>query len=418
VASVAAGVLSFGTATAAMMGAKAGVRTALKAGTKVAAGMAKKQMAELAAKAVALKSGLKALKPFGKKAVKECVTACFAAGTPVAVADDYCNIEDIRVGDFVWAWEPEQQNLALKPVISISQHEAHALVEVHVGDEVIHTTPEHPFLLSTHEWKLAGQLEVGDELLRSDQVSMPVRAVVHQTEQTTTVYNFEVADWHTYLVSFWMLIVHNGPCEDALRWTVGPYNDLFKKAANIALGSHHLVQAEKMTALLKKLGQTFDHSKGISILVPVVGHRARNELQPAVKCLSRWNGKKIDLYIENAAKAGKSVKQIGRDLLAKDIKEMRRVYNGTPGYPKVPNAALQDLIKQSCFSTTFLMIIPWTNTNLLNESKHPVSTRICSVIGRSFLVQLMSVRENQFQHALKSLFNPWTKNSRSSLCLT
>ncbi|WP_460511521.1 PAAR-like protein, partial [Hymenobacter latericoloratus] len=37
VASVAAGVLTFGTATAAMMGAKAGVRTALKAGAKVAA---------------------------------------------------------------------------------------------------------------------------------------------------------------------------------------------------------------------------------------------------------------------------------------------------------------------------------------------------------------------------------------------
>ncbi|TGE07771.1 polymorphic toxin-type HINT domain-containing protein [Hymenobacter fodinae] len=229
VASVAAGVLSFGTATAAMMGAKAGVRTALKAGTKVAAGMAKKQMAELAAKAVALKGGLKALKPFGKKVAKECVTACFPAGTLVAIEGDYCNIEDIRVGDMVWAWEQDQQNLALKPVISVSQHEAHALVEVHVGDEVIRATPEHPFLLSTREWKLAGQLEVGDELLRSDQVSMPVREVVHQTEQTTPVYNFEVADWHTYLVSFWMLIVHNGPCDDIAKLVVGKATTVVRK---------------------------------------------------------------------------------------------------------------------------------------------------------------------------------------------
>ena len=102
-----------------------------------------------------------------------------------------------------------------------------------------------------------------------------------------------------------------------------------------------------MTALLKKLGLKFSHAEGIGILVPVVGHRARNELQPAVKCLSRWNGKKIDRYIEAASKAGKSMKQIGRDLLAKDIKEMRRVYNGTPGFPKVPNEALQELIKRS-----------------------------------------------------------------------
>lgn len=175
---------------------------------------------------------------------------------------------------------------------------------------------------------------------------MPVREVVHQTEQPTTVYNFEVADWHTYLVGHWMLIVHNGPCEDALRWTVGAYDDLLKMAAGLPLDAHHLVQAEKMSALLKKFNLPFDHAKGLSILVPTTGHRVR-DLSKKVKCISRWNGKKIDAYITEAQKAGKSMKQIGRDLLAKDIKEMRRVYNGTPEFPKVPNHALQDLIKKS-----------------------------------------------------------------------
>ena len=349
VVSVAAGVLSFGTATAAMMAGKAGLRTALKAGSKVALSLAKKKMASVAAKSLALKKGLpaalKALKGLGKGAVKECVTACFPAGTPVAVADGYRNIEDIRVGDLVWAWEQEHQNLALKAVVSTSQREAHALVEVHVGSEVLQATPEHPFLLATHEWQLAGQLAVGDELLRSDRVSMPVRQLVHQTEQPATVYNFEVADWHTYLVGRWMLVVHNGPCEDALRWTIGTYEALTKQAAGLALDAHHLVQAEKIAALLKKLGQTFDHSKGISILVPTIGHR-RRDLAKTVKCLSRWNGKKVDLYIKEAQAAGKSMKQIGRDLLAKDIKEMRRVYDGTVN-PKVPNEALQELIKRS-----------------------------------------------------------------------
>ena len=130
------------------------------------------------------------LKPFGEAAVQECATACFPAGTLVAIADDYCNIEDIRVGDLVWSWEPDRQNLALKPVISTSHREAHVLVELHVGNEVLQATPEHPFLLRTNEWKLAGQLEPGDELLRSDQVSMPVREAIHHTEQTATVYNF------------------------------------------------------------------------------------------------------------------------------------------------------------------------------------------------------------------------------------
>ena len=38
---------------------------------------------------------------------------------------------------------------------------------------------------------------------------MPVRAVTHHTEQPAPVYNLEVADWHTYLVSWWMFVVHN-----------------------------------------------------------------------------------------------------------------------------------------------------------------------------------------------------------------
>ena len=38
---------------------------------------------------------------------------------------------------------------------------------------------------------------------------MPVSAVVHHTEQSVPVYNLEVAPWHTYLVSWWMFVVHN-----------------------------------------------------------------------------------------------------------------------------------------------------------------------------------------------------------------
>ena len=31
----------------------------------------------------------------------------------------------------------------------------------------------------------------------------------HHTEQSVPVYNLEVAPWHTYLVSWWMFVVHN-----------------------------------------------------------------------------------------------------------------------------------------------------------------------------------------------------------------
>ena len=38
----------------------------------------------------------------------------------------------------------------------MSSREAHALVEMYVGDEVVRTTLEHPFLRATNEWQPAG----------------------------------------------------------------------------------------------------------------------------------------------------------------------------------------------------------------------------------------------------------------------
>ena len=129
-----------------------------------------------------------------------CVTACFPAGTPVAVADGYQNIEELQVGDLVWAWQQETGDLALQPVVQTLQRSADALVELRVGADTVRATPEHPFW-ANGAWTAAGELVAGDQLLRSDGQTMPVGAVVHHTEQSVPVYNLEVAPWHTYLVS-------------------------------------------------------------------------------------------------------------------------------------------------------------------------------------------------------------------------
>lgn len=207
--SVVAGVFSFGTATAGMMAGKAGLRAALKAGGKVAVGMASKKLAATALKAAALKEGIPAaLKSFAKKVPRLCVTACFPAGTPVAVQGGYTNIEDLNVGDLVWAWNEATSDLALKPVTQTIRREADALVALRVGADTVRATPEHPFW-TNGAWKIAGELVVGDEIMRADGQAMPVREVQHHTEHTIPVYNLEVADWHTYLVSWWMFVVHN-----------------------------------------------------------------------------------------------------------------------------------------------------------------------------------------------------------------
>jgi hypothetical protein len=208
-ASIVAGALSFGTATAAMMGAKTGIRAAVKAAGKVKAKMAAEKATQLVTKSVALKAALKEGIPnLAAKIPKLCVTACFPAGTPIAVKGGYKKIEDVQKGDLVWSWNEETGDLALKRVVATMRKQSDALIEIQVADETIRATPEHPFWVDG-QWKEAGELEKGDELLRSDGFKTPILNVKHHTESSTEVYNFEVAEWHTYFVGYWMWLVHN-----------------------------------------------------------------------------------------------------------------------------------------------------------------------------------------------------------------
>ena len=164
VASIAAGVVSFGAGTALMQGAKGalrgGIKSALKQGTKAVGKQLTKKI--LNAKNLAKAIGKNA--DSFAKAAKICVTtACFPAGTPVAVEHGYKNIEDIQAGDKVWSFNPDTGEKALKEVVSTIQNEVDMLIQLNIGNEIIRSSMHHPFY-SKGEWKDAGMLEPGDVL--------------------------------------------------------------------------------------------------------------------------------------------------------------------------------------------------------------------------------------------------------------
>jgi hypothetical protein len=216
--SIVAGVVSFGAGTAAMMGAKTGVRATLKAAGGLTRKLAAEKASQLLAKSMALKRGLRGrieawAAKIGRSGPKPKM-ACFPAGTPIAVQGGYKPIEALEKGDLVWAWNEQSGDLALKPVRSTIRRESDALVEIGVANEKIRATPEHPFWVNG-QWKPARELEPGDKLLRSDGFKTPILNIAHQTEKSREVYNFEVADWHTYLVGYSMWVVHNGCGDEA-----------------------------------------------------------------------------------------------------------------------------------------------------------------------------------------------------------
>ncbi|WP_330747611.1 DUF6443 domain-containing protein [Chryseobacterium sp. CP-77] len=101
-------------------------------------------------------------------------------------------------------------------------------------------------------------------------------------------------------------------------WRVGAYNEL--RGIEAGLDAHHAGQS----AIMKRLVSGYDHKTAPTILVPVAGHR---KLIPEIGRM--------------AITRGPGSFTSARQLLARDIFELRRVY-GSQG---IPNSALQELIQ-------------------------------------------------------------------------
>lgn len=221
---------------------KGGVKGLVKGGVKLAAketgeaitkALTKKALAALAAKeaAVALfKKGAGHIAEASIKYLGVCIAkACFAPGTPVAVAGGYKPIEELQSGDEVWAYNEDTGETALKPVLNVFEREADTLVALTIDGEVIHTTPEHPFF-ADGSWKAAGLLQRGDTIQLRNGKAAVVQNVCYKFDEAlaqaygddtinselfsplTKVFNLEVEDWHTYFVGNNEALVHNTVC--------------------------------------------------------------------------------------------------------------------------------------------------------------------------------------------------------------
>jgi hypothetical protein len=73
------------------------------------------------------------------------------------------------------------------------------VLRLSIGGQTIRTTPEHPFYEMEKGWVGAGDLAAGDLLATNTGNWLKIDAVTW-TGEVVPVYNFRVADWHTYFV--------------------------------------------------------------------------------------------------------------------------------------------------------------------------------------------------------------------------
>ena len=135
---------------------------------------------------------------------------CFVSGTLVKTEDGLKPIEQITQGEYVWAWDEDSDQVALRQVVETYVNETTELVHVFVAEEEIVSTRNHPFYSPVKGWTEACRLRAGDILVLVNGDYAVVEKVQHELlESPIKVYNLQVQDYHTYYVGSPGALVHN-----------------------------------------------------------------------------------------------------------------------------------------------------------------------------------------------------------------
>lgn len=135
---------------------------------------------------------------------------CFVAGTLIKTKEGNKAIEEIEVGDLVYARNTETGEEGYKEVVRLFPNSTEELVHVAIGDTVIDTTPAHRFWVEGKDFLPARDLQVGDRVLTASGELKEITSIERESlEEPVPVYNFEVKDWHTHYVSGEEILVHN-----------------------------------------------------------------------------------------------------------------------------------------------------------------------------------------------------------------
>jgi Flp pilus assembly pilin Flp len=140
--------------------------------------------------------------------------ACFGEGTLVATGDGLRPIETIREGDLLLSRDESTGVIDLRPVVKryVTPHQP--VIELRLdtadGGETLHATPGHRFWVTGDGWRSAEDLSVSGGLWVSSGEPVHLGLPIVPSVEYATVYNFEVADYHTYFVGRHGVWVHNG----------------------------------------------------------------------------------------------------------------------------------------------------------------------------------------------------------------
>jgi hypothetical protein len=165
-----------------------------------------------------------------------CVTS-FPAGTPVWTPDGQRNIEDLQVGDLVYARDEETFDFAPQRITKVSSRVAPNYRRINTEFGWISLTAEHPIWVQGEGWVAAADVDWEDPIatIKDDVVSYENELV----NEEARVYSFSVENTPNYFVGAMGLWVHNQnhSCFDRVDFNINRLPNDRKIAVNDTLSN-------------------------------------------------------------------------------------------------------------------------------------------------------------------------------------
>ena len=173
---------------------------------------------------------------------------CFVAGTLVMTKEGYKAIEKIEEGEEVLSYNENLGIFEYKEVVEVYKNETKELSHIKTKKDEIVSTPGHS-ILTSEGWKKAKDIKVNDLIKTKEGYERVIEVYSEELEEVENVYNLNVLGYHTYVVGYGLLVVHNQNCsnqknqhqirDNDYRATINPgeterpHAHIFKKDTNV-----------------------------------------------------------------------------------------------------------------------------------------------------------------------------------------
>ena len=137
---------------------------------------------------------------------------CFVAGTKVKTENGYKNIEDIKIGEKVYSYNLENNELELKKVINTIESSTIDTYKMTIGDKTVEMSPRHQIYIIDKGWTRAYDVKSGDMMLSINGEKIKITNIEYKKyDEPIKTYNLTVEGNSNYFVTDIQVLVHNAP---------------------------------------------------------------------------------------------------------------------------------------------------------------------------------------------------------------